>query len=83
MKKVIFGDKRFLILEKRYNGNIDYMVVRKNMPKEYHAHFNNKNGARMLIKLYWNNEIPKSKYLMTSLKRICTQKELIQRKIIN
>lgn len=82
MKKVIYGDNKFLILEKRYNNRIDYMVVRKNMPKEYHAHFNNKNGARTLIKFYWNGRIPKSEYLINSLKRILTKKELTQRGVL-
>lgn len=81
MKKVIYGDKKFLIL-KITKGRYEYFtVVRKNMKRKYHAHFNSVSGARMIIKIYWSNQKPRSEYLLESLKRLCTKKELMQRNI--
>lgn len=81
MKRVVYGDRKFLIIKISRGNETFFTVVRKNMPKEYHAHFDNIYGAKMIIKLYWKQEIPKSEYLLQSLKRLCTNKELIQRKI--
>ena len=81
MRKVVYGDKKFLIIKDFKGSKAYFTVVRKNMPKKFHAHFDNMLGARMVVKIYWKQEIPKSNYLLKSLKRLCTQKELTQRKI--
>lgn len=81
MDRVVYGDNKFIILKTTRGAKQFFTVIRKNMPRQYHAHFDNIKGARIIVKLYWQGKVPKSAYLLQALKRLCTEKELLDRRI--
>lgn len=57
------------------DGNRGYVVVRLNMPENFHAHVSTLNGCRILINLIDKGVLPRSKYLQESCRRILTDEE--------
>lgn len=68
---ILYEDKEFKI--KR--NSRDYVLIRKNMPYEYHSHFRRKSGADTVISLFYKNIKPNKKYFETAIRRVTTKEE--------
>lgn len=71
MATLILEDEEFKVLRTSNN----YVVARKNLPHEYHAHFNKLDGAKTLIELFYKGTIPTHPYFYTAMQRVCTEEE--------
>lgn len=70
MPKVLYEDSNFKILKGR-----DYILVRKDYPYNYHAHFKEERGAHLVINLFNKQMVPREPYFIESMRRITTEGE--------
>lgn len=68
--RLLFEDKQFRLLKGR-----DYIVVRKDFPYEFHSHFQNRDGAMLLISLFYKRMKPLDDYFIVAMERITTESE--------
>jgi len=60
-----------------------WIVTREGYPYEYHAHLKTEKACKMLIKFIHKNQMPKSKWLVGSIKRLLTDEEWVEFKRLN
>ena len=71
MHKPIWEDREFKIIR----ANRDYILIRKDFPYKYHAHFKKLYGCHLIINLYHKKLIPYQRYFRGSIKRLTTDEE--------
>jgi len=68
--ELIYEDNYFKILRGK-----DFILVRKDKPYKYHAHFKREDGAYLIIKLFNKKLIPYEEYFTEAMRRVTTPEE--------